>query len=1018
MISLFCRRPVAALLLSLSILLLGALALQKLPVSALPQAEFPVIIVQAQLPGASPDIIASAVATPLERALGSISGVNEITSTCQLGSCTIAIQFDLARPIDSAAQDVQAALSAANKLLPAGMPSPPVYRKINPADAPILILSLSSPTQGRAAMYDLASTVLAQKLSRIQGVGQVNVGGGSLPALRADLDPAALYAAGIDAESVRAAVAANNPPTPLGAYSQGPVSLRIASNDQIKTPAQLAQIPLKTDSQGRILRLSAVANARSGSQDERASAFSDGNPAVMLIVFKQPGSNVVETVERIAKAMPELNSQIPASMKLEIRSDTTKSVKASVHEAAKSLWIACALVTLVALAFLRNARAALATAISVPISLFGAIAAMLPLGFSINNLSLMALIVAAGFVVDDAVVVVENICKKIEAGMPPPQAAYAGASEVAFTVVSMSLSLIAVFIPILFMNGIIGRYFFEFSATMAAAILASLAVSLTAVPAFCARFLLPSKATKPRAAFFAAALCAYEKLLAASLRRPKSMAASLAFVLAGSFWLAGLIPKGFFPIQDTGMLMGGAQADQAISFEAMSAKVQAYSKIILEDPDVEHVSATLGSGGGPGSKAGNSASFFVSLKPKSERASGSEQIIARLRPKLAKIAGSQLFLQSSGDMRMGGRSANALFQYTLQADDANLLRKAEIQARALFAALPELADVGTDANDKGSQTLLEYDRDALARAGIAVRQADANLSALYSQRIAGAIFEPMNQYRIVLAAPAQDSDSPGTLALAAASNGSGLAKFADFATWSQASAPLTAAHQSLRPAVTVSFNLAAGKSLSEASAAVENAARSLPAGVSGSFAGQAKFFKDTFSNQPMLIAGALAAIYIVLGILYESLRHPLTILTTIPGAAAGALIALYATGTEFSLIAMIGIILLVGIVKKNAIMLIDRAIDLERSGTPFAESLARASRERIRPILMTTLAAMLGAVPLITGSVADGGEMRAPLGITIIGGLALSQLLSLFTTPALHALVSGPRKTRNAKGQP
>ncbi len=998
----FIHRPVATTLLTIGIALVGVLAFRLLPVSPLPQVDFPTISVSASLPGASPETMAATVATPLERTLGTIAGVTEITSSSSLGNTRITLQFDLSRNIDGAARDVQAALNAARTLLPSGMPSNPLYRKVNPADAPIMILAMTSAAMTRGQMYDVASTVLAQKISQVPGIGQVTVGGGSLPAVRVELDPKALTRNGIGVEEVRAAIVATNVNRPKGAVEDDEKHWQVHANDQATRAADYAPLIVSWKN-GAAVRLADVAKVEDSVQDVRNAGLANGKPSVMLILYRQPGANIIETVDRVRDLLPMLRAAIPAAIDLDVTMDRTPTIRASLFEVERTLVIAVALVVMVVFLFLRNARAALIPSVAVPVSLLGTFAIMYLAGFSLNNLSLMALTIATGFVVDDAVVVLENISRRIEAGEAPFPAALAGVREVGFTVVSMSLSLIAVFIPILLMGGIVGRLFREFAFTLSAAILVSLVVSLTTTPMMCARLLRPQKiAEKPGRLerFGAGFLRGYERSLDWALAHGKTTMLALALTIAGNIWLYGAVPKGFFPQQDTGRIMGSIQADQAISFQAMRLKLASFVDIVAQDPAVATVTGFTGGG------QRNSGMMFIALKPLPERDYVSaDKTIGRLRGKLAREPGASLYLQAAQDIRIGGRMGGAQYQYTLLADDIEELRKWEPAVRKAMSQLPELADVNTDAQDKGLQTSLVIDRDAVSRLGLNQRLIDATLNDLFGQRQVSTIYHPLNQYRVVLEAAPQFWQSPTILdELFVVSPSGQPVPLAAFSRWEMTATPLAVNHQAQFAASTISFNLPVGVSLSDATAAIKRAMEDIgvPSTVQGNFAGAAKAFQDSLSTQPLLILAALVAIYLVLGILYESLIHPLTILSTLPSAGVGALLGLMAFGSELSIIAFIGIILLIGIVKKNAIMMIDVAIEIERrEGIVPHEAIRRACLLRLRPIMMTTLAALFGALPLVL-SAGDGAELRQPLGIAVVGGLILSQLLTLYTTPVIY----------------
>jgi multidrug efflux pump len=1002
--SLFINRPVATTLLTLGITLAGIVAFTQLPVAPLPQVDFPTISVQASLPGASPETMASTVATPLERSLGVIAGVTEITSSSSLGNTRVTLQFDLSRNIDGAARDVQAALNAARSLLPTGLPSNPSYRKVNPADAPIMILSLTSASMTRAQMYDSASTILAQKISQLEGIGQVTVGGASLPAVRVELDPPTLNRLGIGVEDVRNAIVATNANRPKGAVEDDLHHWQILANDQAKTAADYIPVIVAYHN-GAAVRIGDVAKVEDSMQDIRNTGLVNGKPAVMLILNRQPGANIIETVDRVRALLPQLRASIPGAMNLEVAMDRTPTIRGSLREVERTLTISVVLVVLVVFLFLRNVRAALIPSVVVPVSLIGTFGVMYLAGFSLNTLSLMALTIATGFVVDDAVVVLENVTRHIENGSTPFEAALRGAREVGFTVLSMSLSLIAVFIPILLMGGIVGRLFREFAMTLSAAILISLVMSLTMTPMMCARLLKPraekstSRLSRSGERFYNFFLNGYRVTLDWALVHGRIMLLVLAATVGFNIYLYNIIPKGFFPQQDVGRLSGNIQADQSISFQAMREKLANYVEIVRADPAVDNVVAFSGGG------QRNSGNMFISLKPLAERKISADQVIARLRPQLAKEPGGSLFLQPQQDIRIGGRPSNAQYQYTLQADNIDELRTWEPRIRQALSQLPQLTDVNTDSQDKGLQTTLTVDRDAAARLGISQRLIDATLNDLFGQRLVSTIYNPLNQYRVVMEAAPPYWQSPETLKdIYIIAPGGVQVPLASFARYEPTSTPLAVNHQSQFAASTISFNLPVGVSLSDATKIINNTLLSIgvPTSVQGSFQGSAKAFQASLDSQPLLILAAIVAVYLVLGILYESLIHPLTILSTLPSAGVGAILALLAFGTEFSIIAMIGVILLIGIVKKNAIMMIDFAIDAERrEGLSPRDAIHRACLLRFRPIMMTTMAALFGAIPLAIGF-SDGAEFRRPLGIAIVGGLIFSQLLTLYTTPVVY----------------
>ncbi|HAU5562596.1 TPA: multidrug transporter subunit MdtC [Serratia fonticola] len=1004
--ALFIHRPVATTLLTLAIALAGILGFRLLPVAPLPQLDFPVIVITASLPGASPETMAASVATPLERSLGRIAGVSEMTSTSSLGSTRVILVFDFDRDINGAARDVQAAINAAQSLLPTGMPSRPTYRKANPSDAPIMILTLTSDIYNPGQLYDYASTQLAQKLSQIQGVGDVTVGGSSLPAVRVDLNPQALFNQGVSLDAVRTAISNANQRRPQGAIDGVQQRWQVRTNDELQTASEYQPLVVHY-SNGAAVRLSDVANVQDSVQDVRNAGMTNGKPAVLLVVRKSPDANIIETVDRIRSEMPLLHEVIPAAIDLQIAQDRSPTIRASLQEVEQSLMIAVALVILVVFVFLRDGRATLIPAAAVPVSLIGTFAAMYLCGFSLNNLSLMALTIATGFVVDDAIVVLENIARHVEAGMKPLQAALTGVREVGFTVLSMSLSLIAVFLPLLMLGGIIGRFFSEFAITLSVAILISLFISITLTPMMCAYLLKPQeKRSQPRTRGFAKVMLSVQN----------GYARSLGWVLNHAIWVLMLllatvgltvylfisIPKTFMPEQDTGRLNGFISADQSISFQAMRGKLQDFMNIIKADPAVDNVTGFTG-----GSRT-NSGSMFVSLKPLSERSENAQEVIARLRTKLAKEPGANLYLNAVQDIRIGGRESNASYQYSLLSDNLADLREWEPKIRQAFAALPELVDVNSDQQDKGSEMDLTYDRESMARLGIEVSTANALLNNAFGQRQISTIYQPLNQYKVVMEVDPRYTQDISALDQMFVINSDGKAiPLSWFAKWQPANAPLSVNHEGLSAASTISFNLPEGVSLSQASEAVERTMTALgvPSSVRGSFAGTAQVFEQSQSNQLYLMLAAIAAVYIVLGILYESYVHPLTILSTLPSAGVGALLALELFNTPFSLIALIGILLLIGIVKKNAIMMVDFALEAQRNGNLSArDAIFMACQLRFRPILMTTLAALFGALPLVLTS-GDGAELRQPLGITIAGGLVMSQLLTLYTTPVVFLIM-------------
>ncbi len=1001
----FIDRPVATTLLTLGIALAGAIAFKLLPVAPLPQVDYPTISVRAVLPGASPETMAATVATPLERALGRIAGITEITSSSSLGATRITLQFDLSRSIDGAARDVQAALNAARSSLPSGLPNNPTYRKVNPADAPIMILSLTSDTMTPGQIYDAASTVLAQKLSQVQGIGEVTVGGSSLPAVRVELNPATLNKYRIGMEEVRSAIVSTNVNRPKGSVEDATRHWQILANDQAKRAADYMPL-IVAYRNGAAVRLSDVGEVVDSVQDLRNSGSANGRQSVLIILYRQPNANIIDTVDRVRDLLPVLRASISSAIDVEVALDRTPTIRASLRDVERALAISIALVIMVVFMFLRNWRATLIPSVAVPVSLIGTFGVMYLCGYSVDNLSLMALTISTGFVVDDAIVVLENISRRIEGGMTPMQAALQGSREVGFTVLSMSLSLIAVFIPILLMGGIVGRLFREFAVVLSVAILISLLVSLTTTPMMCARLLradrkedVHGRLYRASERSFAAMLRTYEVTLGWALRHGRFMMVLLAATIGLNVYLYTIVPKGFFPQQDTGRIVGRVQADQSISFQAMRDKVAAFVDIVRSDPAVETVVAFTG-----GAQR-NSAFMFVTLKPLAERNLSADRVVGRLRGKLAKEPGASLFLIPVQDIRIGGRSSSAQYQYTLQADELDELREWEPKVRQAMSDVPEIVDVNTDREDKGLQTTLQIDRDRAAQLGISVRMIDATLNDAFGQRVISTIYNPLNQYRVVMEAAPEFWQSPEALKnVYVSAPGGAQVPLSAFATYGPGSAPLGVNHQGQFAASTISFNLPVGVSLSQATSAIKVALDRIgvPTTVHGTFQGTARAFQASLESQPWLILAALITVYIVLGMLYESLVHPITILSTLPSAGVGALLALLAFNTEFSIIALIGVILLIGIVKKNAIMMVDFALDAERTrGLSPEKAIHEACLLRFRPIMMTTMAALLGAVPLAIGF-GDGAELRRPLGIAIVGGLVFSQVLTLYTTPVVY----------------
>jgi len=1000
----FIRRPVATTLLTIGIALAGMVSFGLLPVSPLPQVDFPTIVVSASLPGASPETMSTSVATPLERQLGRIAGVTEMTSNSSQGSSRVVLQFDLSRDIDGAARDVQAALNASLAQLPS-VPTNPNYRKANPADAPILILAMTSKTLSTGQIYDAASTVVAQKISQVNGVGQATVGGATAPAVRVDINPTALNKYGIPLDTVRIALQNANANRPKGFVEQGDQHWQIYTNDQTGLDSAPYRDLIIAWKDGAPVRLSDVAEVTDSVQDIRNLGLFNGDPAVLIIVSKQPGANVIQTIDRIMGLLPQLRASIPADITINVAMDRTQTIRASLKDIEQTLVIAVLLVILVVFVFLRSWRATLIPAVAVPVSLIGTFSIMYLAGFSLDILSLMALTVATGFVVDDAVVVLENISRHMEAGMPRLQAVLTGAREVGFTVLSMSLSLIAVFIPILLMGGIVGRYFREFAITLSVAIFVSLLVSLTTTPMMCARFLRHDPQRKPGRFFqyseraFNAMLRLYERTLRWALSQPLLMIFVLFVTVCLNVFLYVQVPKGFFPSEDTGVLVGGVQADQSISFQLMSQKMKQFMKIVKSDPAVQNVAGFTGGG------QRNGGFMFVSLKPLAERRVSAEGVISRMRMKLGEVAGAQLFLQPAQDIRVGGRQSSSAYQYTLQSDSLDDLRAWGDKIREAFTNMPELADVNSDQAVKGLETQLNFDRATAARLGITTQAIDNALNDAFSQRNASTIYAPLNQYYVIMEVAPQFLQSPEALKDIYVQSRSGkMVPLMSFATFGLGTTPLAVNHQGQFVSTTISFNLADGISLGQASDAIARTMSRLgvPNTIHGGFAGNANAFQQGQSSQPFLILAALLAIYIVLGVLYESYVHPLTILSTLPSAGVGAILALLICKTQFTVIAFIGVILLIGIVKKNAIMMIDFALEAERHQNLDAhDAVFQACMLRFRPIMMTTMAAMLGALPLAIGFGA-GSEMRRPLGISIVGGLLVSQLLTLYTTPVVY----------------
>lgn len=1007
----FIARPVATTLLSLGVALAGVLSYRMLPVAPLPQLDYPAISVQASLPGASPETMAATVATPLERALGSIAGVNEMTSTSSQGSTRISLQFDLERDINGAARDVQGAINLAQTLLPTGMPGRPTYRKVNPAESPMLIIALTSQSHSRASMVDLASTVLVQRLSQVDGVGQVSIGGGALPAVRVAVQPERMSAYGIALEDVRQTLVAGNVHRPKGVVEDASQAWQIEANDQARTPAEYADMVIRYQN-NRAVRVQDVARVTEAMQDVRTDGISQGKPAVLLVLYQQPGANVIEAVNAVRRLLPSLQKDVPGGMSMEVVSDRTPTIRASLLEIQKSLAVSMGLVILVVALFLRRWRTALIPAVAVPLSLAGTCAVMYLMKFSLNNLSLMALTIATGFVVDDAIVVLEHITRLRERGMLLRQAVLQGTRDIGFTVVAISISLVAVFIPILFMGGVLGRLFHEFAVVMTSAILISLLVSLTTTPMMCA-LLLPAQAAPPGKKRGTTRMARwYRRSLAWVLRHQWLMWLVLAGTIALNVSLYRAIPKGFFPHQDTGRINGYIRADQSSSFQAMQQRLHSMLAIVQVDPAVLNVT------GFTGNSQRNAAQMFMTLKPRSERDASADEVVKRLRAKLSKDPGARLFMTPVQDLRIGARSNDSQFEYSIKADELSELRQWEPKLRRAMAKLKELEDINNDYEDRGLQTSLVIDRDAAARLGVSMRNIDNTLANAYSQRQVSTIYNPLNQYRLVLEIAADHLQNPSSLESLQFINDNGQSvPLRAIAQVVMSGTSLSVSHDAGVPSDTFSFSLAPGVSLSQATEAINDtvAQLHLPVSVRGGFAGTASAFEKSLKTQPMLLLAALVTLYLVLGVLYESLLHPLTILSSLPSAGVGALLTLMLFDMEFSVIAMIGVLLLIGIVKKNAILMIDVALQTQRQGRSAGQSIYLSAQIRLRPILMTTAAAMLGAIPLAL-AYGVGAEMRQPLGLSVLGGLLLSQLLTLYTTPIvfvglerLRALVLGRR---------
>jgi multidrug efflux pump len=1000
----FIHRPVATTLLTVGVLLVGAIAFKVLPVSPLPQVDFPTISVSASLPGGSPEIMASSIATPLERQFSHIAGVSEMTSSSALGSTSVTLQFDLSRNIDGAARDVEAAINASRTYLPANLPANPTYRKVNPADAPIMILGLTSDKFDKPTLYDEASSVIAQKLSQIQGVGQVSVGGGAGPSVRVEVNPTLLNSYGLTLQSIQSVLSVQNAHEPVGQILDGTTTADLIVNDQMRDAEQYKPLVIGTHN-GVAVRLSDVADVSNGAQNLRAAGYLNGIPSITVIIFRQPGANIIDTVDRIRAELPSIQASIPQGINTTIVLDRTTTIRASVNDVERTLMLSVVLVIFVVFLFLRNGRATLIPAVAVPVSLVGTFAVMYLLGFSIDNLSLMALTIATGFVVDDAIVVMENISRHREAGMKPFQAALLGSKEIGFTVFSISMSLIAVFIPILMMSGIVGRLFREFAVTLSTAIVVSMVISLTTTPMMCAYLLKDEREIKHGRLFrssekgFAWLLSGYSRSLAWVLKHPWPVFGILVFTVALNFYLISIISTGFFPQQDTGAITGQVQGPQDASFPVMNNSVLQLVNVIKADPAVANVNAYTGTG--------NGGFIYIALKPLNVRKILAPDIMNRLRPKLNRLPVASAYLQAAQDLRIGGRGSAALYQYTIQSDNVADLAHWGPILLAEMKKLPGFQDVNTDAQNSGLQELLTYDRPSAARLGLTPASLDKSIYSAFGQSEVSIIYTQLNQYYVVLEVAPPYTQSPDDLKnIYLNTSGKGVTPLSAVTKAVATTTPLVLNHTSSFPSVTVSFNLATNMSLSDATREVSQMQQRLgmPQTVRGFFAGTAAAYQTSLASEPALVLTALLAVFIVLGMLYESLVHPLTIISTLPSASVGAMLALMLFKVDLNVISIIGIILLIGIVKKNGIMMVDFALVAEREhGKSSADAIFEACRLRFRPILMTTMAALFGALPLAFGT-GTGSELRRPLGITIAGGLVMSQILTLYTTPVVYLL--------------
>ncbi|MES2180600.1 MAG: multidrug efflux RND transporter permease subunit [Pseudomonadota bacterium] len=1010
----FIHRPIATTLLTIGIVLAGLVGLNLLPIASLPQVEFPVISVNANLPGANPETMASSVAAPLEKSFGRIAGITEMTSSSSLGTTRITLQFDLNRNIDGAARDVQGAINASSTLLPSGMPSKPTYNKASPANTSVLLLGLTSDTMTQGQVYDAASTILAQKLSQVTGVGQVNVGGSSLPAVRVDIDPNALNKFSISLDDVRTALSTTNSNRPRGSVETHDKYWQIYTSDQSKIADDFKPLII-TYRNGAAIKLSDIANVTDSIENIQNAGSANGKPAIIVRVDPQPNANIIQMADRIKQLLPELRNAIPGAIKMEVLQDRTINIRASLKEMSRSLFISLGLVVLVVLLFLRNIRATIIPALAVVVSLIGTFAIIYLCGFSLNNLSLMALTIGTGLLVDDAIVVQENVVRHMEAGAGRLEAALQGAREVGTTVLSMSLSLIAVFIPILLMGGIVGRLFREFAVTLSVAVLVSLVVSLTLTPMMCATLLKDKTLHASNKQNRISLACekifnwlhqAYANSLALVLRHGVITMLILLVTVIFNVYLYMIVPKGFFPQQDSGRIVGSIVGDQNISFQAMQQKLNHFIAIVGKDPAIQSVAGFIGGG------QRNRGQMFMTLKPLAERKLSADQVIGRLRGKLAKEPGAKLMLQVVQDIHIGGRQGDAQYQYTLQGSDLQELRLWGPKINKALSQMKELADVSSDEADRGLQTSLVVNRETASRLGLTMQLIDSTLNSAFGQRQVSTIYNPLNQYHVVMGLAPPYLQSPEALkSLYITTPAGSQVPFSTFSHYEMTNTALGVNHQGLFAATTITFNLQPGVSLGQATLAIDNTFNRIgvPASIHGGFQGTAKVFQESLKNQPWLILLAILTMYIVLGVLYESLIHPITILSTLPSAGVGALLALMAFGQDLNLIGMIGVILLIGIVQKNAIMMIDFALDAERrQGLNSRDSIYQACLLRFRPILMTTMSAMLSALPLMLGR-GDGAEFRHPLGIAIVGGLIVSQVLTLFTTPVVYLYLDRAR---------